>query len=238
MAETRRLPVLVAAALAFLVLAGLGTWQVQRLQWKEGLLASIQERIARPPAPLAAIEALYRRAHDVDYEPVALSGSFRHDGERHFFATWRGETGYYVYTPLRLADGRFVFVNRGFVPYDLKDPARRPQGQVAGEVAVTGLARNPLAQKPGRFVPNNDVPKNTFYWKDLAAMRDSAGLPPGAEVLPFFVDADDAPNPGGLPAGGVTMIDLPNNHLQYAVTWYGLAAALAAVVFMWLRKRG
>ncbi len=71
-------------------------------------------------------------------------------------------------------------------------------------------------------------------------MAATAGLPTGAKVLPFFIDAGKAPNPGGLPVGGVTIIDLPNSHLQYAVTWYGLAAALAGVLGAWLwrsRKR-
>lgn len=237
-ATIRRWPVLLAALLAFLALAGLGTWQFQRLQWKEALLASIEERTHRPPAPLSDIEAHYQVEHDVDYEPVTLTGTFRHESERHFFATWQGDTGYYVYTPLELADGRFVFVNRGFVPYELKDAAKRPQGQTQGQVMVDGLARNALADKPGRFVPDNDAARDIFYWKDLAAMTASAGLPDGATVLPFFVDAGNAPNAGGLPVGGVTLIDLPNNHLQYALTWYGLAAALVGVVVVWLRKPG
>ena len=100
---------------------------------------------------------------------------------------------------------------------------------VDGEVTVKGLARNPLATKPSSIVPDNDPAKNIFFWKDLDAMAASAGLPRRATVLPFFIDADATPNPGGLPIGGVTTIDLPNNHLQYALTWYGLAAALAVV---------
>jgi surfeit locus 1 family protein len=105
-------------------------------------------------------------------------------------------------------------------------------------MVVRGLARNPLAGKPSWILPDNDLAKNVFYWKDLSAMAASAGLPEGAVVLPFFVDVDATPNAGGLPVGGVTLLDLPNNHLQYAVTWYGLAAALAAVgIAMVLRGR-
>ena len=89
------------------------------------------------------------------------------------------------------------------------------------------------------MVPNNDPDKNVFYWKDRDGMARSAGLRSAAEIVPFFVDADATPNPGGLPIGGVTLIDMPNNHLQYAVTWYGLAAALVGVlaVAFW-RRRG
>ena len=96
-------------------------------------------------------------------------------------------------------------------------------------MTITGLARNPLAEKPSSLLPDNDPAKNIFYWKDLAAMAGIRRAAAGARVLPFFIDAGAEPaNPGGLPVGGVTIIDLPNNHLQYALTWYGLAAALAA----------
>ena len=227
---------LVGGVLAFIVLIGLGTWQMQRLYWKEALLAKIAERIAAPPMPLAEIEqkVLSNTLPDSDYFAVTATGTFRHEAERHFFATWKGETGFYVYTPLQLTDGRVVFVNRGFVPYELKEPTKRLQGQVAGPVTIKGLSRDVLTEKPSFAVPDNDPAKNIFYWKDIRAMTATAGLPTGSEVLPLFIDANDAPNPGGLPVGGVTNIDLPNNHLQYALTWYGLAAALMTVLGLWL----
>ncbi|HEV2503094.1 MAG TPA: SURF1 family protein [Mesorhizobium sp.] len=220
----------------FIMLIGLGTWQVERLAWKEGLIETIDRRMNANPVTLAEVEKQYAASGDVDYVAVTLNGTFLHAGERHFFTTWDGQTGFSVYTPLRLADGRFVFVNRGFVPYEMKDPAKRAPGEVTGEIDVTGLARNPLPGKPSMMVPDNDLTKNIFYWKDRDAMAATAGLPVGAVVLPFFVDAGKAPNPGGLPVGGTTMVDLPNNHLQYALTWYGLAAALVGVVAVWLRK--
>lgn len=222
---------------AFAILIGLGAWQVQRLQWKEALIATIEARRSAEPLPLAEIEARYMSTGNVDYMPVTVAGIFRHGGERHFLATWKGQSGFFVYTPLELADGRFVFINRGFVPYDLKDASKRPLGQPQGEVTVTGLARNALAHRPSSLVPDNDPGKNIFYWKDRDAMARSAGLRAAAEIVPVFVDADATPNPGGFPVGGVTLIDLPNNHLQYAVTWYGLAAALAGVMAMALWRR-
>jgi surfeit locus 1 family protein len=227
----------ILALAAFAVLIGLGTWQVQRLHWKEGLIATIEARVAAAPRPLAEIEALAAGEGDVDYWPVSLSGTFHHDGERHFFATHKGQSGYFVYTPLALDDGRLVLVNRGFVPFDRKDPATRMAGQVSGPQDITGLARNRVDEKPNSLMPDNDPAKNVFYWKDLDAMAQSSGV--AGDYLPFFVDAGDAPNPGGLPVGGVTMISMPNSHLQYAVTWYGLAAALAGVAGAWLwRRRG
>ncbi|MGF9562594.1 SURF1 family protein [Neorhizobium sp. JUb45] len=227
---------LVLAALA--ILLSLGTWQVERLHWKEGLIAKIAERRDAAPVPLAEIEAAEKSGADFEFRRVAVSGTFDHAKERHFFATHQGQTGFYVYTPMLLDDGRTLLVNRGFVPYEMKDAAKRQQGQVAGVVALTGYARAKLTEKPSSLVPDNDLPKNIFYWKDIVAMTSSAGLDP-AGVLPFFVDVDaTVKNPGGFPVGGVTQFDLPNNHLQYAVTWYGLALALAGVVFaMWLKRR-
>jgi surfeit locus 1 family protein len=219
------------------ILIALGTWQMNRLAWKEGLLATIDSRVHAEPVPLGAVLADGRSINDQEYTRVMLAGVYDHAYERHFFATFDGQSGFYVYTPLRLTSGDTIFVNRGFVPYDRKDPATRPEGQVAGQVTVTGLVRPGLVEKPSLLVPDNDTASNIFYWKDIRAMRDTSGLPASESVLGFFVDADDAPNPGGLPRGGVTIIDLPNSHLQYALTWYGLAAALAVVVAGMLWRR-
>ena len=232
----------VLAAIAFFValaiLLALGTWQVERLHWKEALLADMAARRTAAPVPLADIEAMAAKGEDIEYRPVTATGVFANNKERHFFATWHGQTGFYIYTPLRLADGRFLFVNRGFVPYEAKEPEMRKQGQLTGTQTVKGLARARLAEKPSYLVPDNDVAKNIFYWKDLDAMAASTGIASG-ELVPFFVDAGDAPNPKGLPIGAVTQFDLPNNHLQYAMTWYGLAAALAGVgLYALFRRRG
>ncbi|WP_394344597.1 SURF1 family protein [Aliirhizobium smilacinae] len=226
--------ILVLVSLA--ILLTLGTWQVERLHWKEGLLADIAERRAAEPVSLSEIEHRAAAGEDIEYRRVSLSGTFDHASERHFFATFEGRTGFYVYTPLTLSDARIILVNRGFVPYEMKEPATRAAGEVAGEQTITGYARAKLVGKPSSLVPDNDLAKNIFYWKDLDAMAASAGL---SKVIPFFVDADGTvQNPGGWPKGGVTQFDLPNSHLQYAMTWYGLAAALLAVVFgMWWRSR-
>lgn len=227
--------ILSLAALA--VLLALGTWQVQRLVWKEELIATINARITAEPMSLAEIEAQLSTSGDVDYQPVRVEGTFRHEGERHFFATHKGSSGYYVFTPLQLADGRLLMVNRGFVPFELKDQSQRLQGQVEGPVTITGLARNQLDGKPSSLLPDNDTAKNVFYWKDFGAMTQTTGVGAPGDYVPFFVDANDAPNPGGLPVGGVTIISMPNNHLQYAITWYGLAAALTGVLGAWIWRQ-
>ena len=239
-AARRKLPVFtgIAVLIALAILISLGTWQVERLYWKEGLLADIAARRNAAPVQLADIEQMLSSGTDIEYRPVTVTGRYVNNKERHFLATWRGQAGFYVYTPLALADGRTLFVNRGFVPYDNKEPEMRMQGQLTDQQTVTGLARAKLPGKPSWVVPDNDVAKNIFYWKDLDVMASSVGLDK-AEVVPFFVDADDTPNPKGLPIGGVTDVDLPNNHLQYAFTWFGLAATLVIIVVVArFRKRG
>ncbi|MGE0501562.1 MAG: SURF1 family protein [Rhizobiaceae bacterium] len=234
-AATGRIPwiTLALGATAFTILMALGMWQLQRLAWKEALLATIDQRIGQAPVELAEVLSSDQSIAAQEYRPVRARGRFHHESERHFLSTWKGQAGFNVYTPLELADGKYLFVNRGFVPYGNKEAAMREQGQVFGPVTVVGLVRAPLIDKPSSILPDNDPAKNVFYWKDIRKMADSAGLPPNADVLPLFVDADATPNPGGLPVGGVTLIDLPNNHLQYAVTWFGLALALLAVLGAW-----
>lgn len=216
-----------------LICVALGVWQLQRLDWKRGLIAQREAAIAAapvsPPQTLAEARAL-------EFHPVVDGGVFLNGREIDLNATGpRGDAGFHVLTPLREAAGRIVFVNRGFVPVELKDPARRPAGQFAGAVHIRGLLRVPPEKKPGWFVPDNRPDINYWFWIDLPAMAAADHLSP-AEVAPFYIDADATPNPGGWPQGGTTLLDLPNNHLQYAITWFSLAAA--ALVIYVLSQRG
>ena len=230
----RTVLLLLLSALALAILISLGTWQVRRLAWKQGLIATIEERIVAEPVSVEQIVSLIGKGEEIEYRPVRATGRFAHQLEQYFFATHKGASGWYVYTPLVLADSRILFVNRGFVPYDFREPDTRPRGQITGEVTITGLARSAPDAKPSFIVPDNDPATGTYYWKDLRAMREAAGFD---QVLPFFLDVGPDPNPGGLPVGGVTIIELPNNHLQYAITWYGLALALVGVLVVWYRRQ-
>jgi surfeit locus 1 family protein len=232
----KRIATVVGLAVAFLILIALGTWQVERLHWKEALIADIESRRTSPPITVDQAAAEIAKGKDVDYAAISASGRFDHAHERYFLSTHDGQPGFYVYTPLVLADQRVVLVNRGFVPDDLRDPAKRPQGQVDGEVTITGLARAKLTEKPSFIIPDNDPKGNLYFWKDMDVMASTAGIDK-SRVLPFFIDAGSAANPGGYPIGSVTQIDLPNNHLSYAVTWYGLAAAMVIIAALAFRRR-
>lgn len=220
------------------ILIGLGVWQIERKTWKEGLLTAIAER-AHGPAGAIVPEAAWLNwdAATDEFRRVHLSGTFLHDREiaLHGLAEERrGDAlqGFYIFTPLRMADGATVMVNRGFVPTDLRDPARRVGGQINGPVEVEGLVRAP--ERRGVFVPENNIAKADWFVRDLGQMIRSGGL---QRVAPFYIDADGTPNPGGWPRGGQTQLTLPNNHLGYAITWLGLATALAGVFTLYALRR-
>ena len=222
------------------VLVGLGTWQVQRLAWKEAMIERATANRTAEPIPYDGLFPLEETGEDLEYRPVTVTGRFLHDREVYYFATYEGATGRFVYTPLERADGSIVWINRGFVLQPDVDPARREDGQVRGTVTVVGLAREAPSKKPNSLFPENEPEKRLFFWKDRDAMTAAVGLDP-AQVLPFFVDAArDGPHAAPrLPVGGVTRVEFPNNHLQYAVTWYGLALTLLLVggAFLWRRVR-
>jgi surfeit locus 1 family protein len=210
---------------ALAVLVSLGTWQLQRLRWKEALIAKIAARVKAEPVPFADVLRALAAGSDVEYTRVAARGRFHSDKERYLYAPARSGLGWHVYTPLELAPRRYVWVNRGFVPDEMKAPGSR-QGAPVGPAEVTGVVR--LPPQPGLFTPQNDPARNLWYWPDAAAMTASAFSEP-VDAAPFTIDADVSPGAGGWPRGGVTRLDLPNRHLEYALTWYGLALTLIGV---------
>ncbi len=214
---------------ALSILLGLGAWQLLRLEWKTALIAEIQARGAA--APLALPAEISGPA--LDYTPVRLRGVFLHGKERHVAArTHKGKIGLHIVTPLRLDDGRTVLVNRGWVPLAKQDPAARPAGQLDGDVMVEGLIRKGGWGGSALFRPANQPEENIWLWMDLAAMAGSVSLE-RAETR-VYVAAGPAPNPGGYPIGGQTRLKFANNHLQYAITWFALAAILLAIYILHL----
>ncbi len=220
----------VCAALALIVLLGLGGWQIQRLFWKQDLIDTVT---AQMNEPAVALPAEIADTTPWRYRRVTVSGHFLHDKEAHLLAHDRkGRLGYAVITPLVRTDGGgTVLVNRGWVPTDNKDVASRSEGQVTGPVTVNGLVRLPWTKN--LFMPENDLDKNVWFWGDAAGMAQLAGV----TVPDLFVEADDTANPGGLPLGGQTRVTFRNDHLQYAMTWFALAIVLAVVFYLFSRKR-
>lgn len=235
MTASRWLGAAVPALFAFMVLIGLGTWQVERKAWKEALIASLTERLGAPPRalPVARDWPSLDAAQD-EYRRVTFTAAFDHGGEALVYgaaSAFRPDVsgpGDWVFTPARLADGGVVMVDRGFVPEGRQDPKTRAAGQIAGPVAITGALRWPETRH--WFTPKDDAAHNLWFTRDPQAIAAAKGL---SAVAPFYVEQEAPVPPGGLPVPGKIVVNLPNNHLQYIITWYGLAAALAGVFLVW-----
>jgi len=229
-----------AALAAFAVLIGLGVWQLERKVWKENLIDAIGRRLAAAPVgPPRASDWAKLDRDEWEFRRVRLTGTFRHNQEALVYtsgSTLRPDTsgaGYWVFTPAQTRD-RLVPVDRGFVPLERKDIATRAAGQVSGSLDIVGALRWPEARS--WFTPNDDPQKNIWFVRDPIAIAAGKGW---GVVAPFYVEQESPVPPAGLPAPGKLVPNLPNNHLQYAITWFGLAAVLAGVfaVFAWGRYR-
>ncbi len=232
----------IAAASAFAVLLSLGLWQLDRKAWKEGLIATIGQRLSAPPVALPAPATWPRlTAAEDEFRRVAATAEFLNDREALVYTSGSslregsGGPGYWVFTPARLADGALVMVNRGFVPDGKQDAETRPDGEVAGPINMVGVLRWP--EPPGIFTPAGDPTRNIWFSRDSNAIAAAKSV----SVAPFYLELESPDPPGGLPRTGRLHPTLPNNHFGYALTWLGLACVLVGVYGTWLfgswRKR-
>ncbi|XP_048587685.1 surfeit locus protein 1-like isoform X2 [Nematostella vectensis] len=200
---------------------GLGTWQVFRLQWKLGLIKSLEERTTAPPLdPPENLDDLDTTA--LEYRRIRLTGQFNHEQEFHVFprSLYEGsaesgglgrqpKSGAHVITPFTLAQtGETILVNRGWVPKAKIDAEKRPEGQVSGEVTITGFIRKNDKRAP--FAPKDDASRNRWHHRDAEAMAEVA------DCLPIQVDAD-AVNPRCYRHPGTTYPRICSNrsYFQY-----------------------
>lgn len=212
------------------VMIGLGFWQLQRLEEKEALLARVAAGLNGPAVPLA--EAMVGDV-PMEWRRVKVIGRFDHAKEAYLFGRdLKGTVGVHVITPLTQANGETVLIDRGFVPEEKRDPKTRAEGQIEGETDVSGVLRLPVA--PGPFIPTPDLTRKLFFARDVTAIATAVDT----SVLPVLIEAGDTPNPGGWPVGGQTNVDIPNNHLAYALTWFGLALTLAVIYLLYHRSVG
>ncbi len=233
--EARLVAPAIMALAALAVLLGLGTWQLQRKAWKEAIVAKIAARVHAPPVELVNLVTATHEDPDLEYTHVKVQGRYLNDMERYLYAPERSGLGWHVLTPLMVTGRTVVWINRGFVPDAQKAPTSRQEGIIEGETTVTGLLRHP---RTGRFTPVNDVGRNIWYWADPDGLSRSAFAGGTVETLPVIVEADAAMTPAaGLPKAGVTRLEIPNRHLEYALTWYGLAGTLIGVFAVFARGR-
>jgi surfeit locus 1 family protein len=217
--KRRRGVALALGALLFCGFSGLGAWQLQRLSWKLDLIARVDARVHAAPLPPPGPQAWgsVSAARD-EYRHVRVRGVFENDRETLTQAVTDLGPGFWVMTPLRTDGGQEILINRGFVPPELADRAQRAAGLPTTPVTVTGLLR--ISEPHGGFLRANQPAAGRWYSRDVAAIAKAHGL---ANVAPYFIDADSAPNAGGWPRGGLTVVRFRNSHLAYALTWFGLA---------------
>jgi surfeit locus 1 family protein len=229
----------IVALLVLAGLIGLGNWQLERKAWKEGLIDTLRQRLAEAPTELPPPGRWPSLAPAEDeFRRVRVAAEILPDEEALVFTSgsaFRPDVsgpGYWVFAPARLPGGGLVVVDRGFVPEGRQDKATRTAGEVAARVDMVGVMRWP--EPPGWFIPQADPAHNLWFVRDPEAIAQAKNW---GEVAPFFIELESPQPPGGLPRPGPLKVDLPDDHLQYAMTWFGLAAVLAVSFAFWLRSR-
>ncbi|MPZ39868.1 MAG: SURF1 family protein [Rhizobiales bacterium] len=229
----------IAAALAFAVLISLGVWQLQRKVWKENLIATLSERSSAPPSPVPPPEKWQSLTPAADeFRRVRLRADFEADREARVYSGGAGlrddvkGQGYFAFAPARMPDGSTVVVNRGYVDNPNPDASLKPLALPAAAIEIVGALRWPEA--PGLFVAPYSERQDLWFARDHRAMAARYGW---GEVAPFYIEMESPTPPRGVPRPGVLTIKLRNDHVGYALTWFGLAGVLVAVFAFWIRSR-
>lgn len=219
----------ICVGLSLVILLGLGTWQMDRLFWKQDLIDQRHAQAELPPIPVPVDTAV---DPDMAFRAAFAEGRYLNDQEKYLMArTRRGNVGFQLITPLEQEDGRIILVNRGWVPTDYRDPKTRPESLIEEPVHVTGVLRLPKTKHWAQ--PENDALANQWFYVDVDHMAEDSG----AELASrYYLELDETEVPGGLPIGGQAKVELPNNHLEYAITWYSLALSLI-VIFVFYHRR-
>jgi surfeit locus 1 family protein len=217
--------------LAFGGTLALGSWQVQRLHWKQGLITTLAEAQQKPPiTTLPKDEAAFKT---LQFYPAKISGTWIPNIEFQLAPRYlHDQFGYAIIAPLKLNDGRIVLINRGWVPGKKKDIATRPETRARGAATVKGLIR--VGSERSYFTPANQPEKNIWFGRDIAAMAEYAKL---SHVAPAMVDAVGAQKPDRLPIPSDGTIRLRNDHLSYVITWYGIALGVLVIFLVYHRRK-
>jgi surfeit locus 1 family protein len=238
----RRGGVVVPAILTLILVAGLialGIWQINRKAWKEALIETLTQRLAAAPSELPPPSrwAELTQAED-EYRRVRFTAELVPGEDALIFtsgSTFRPDVsgpGYWVFAPARLAGGNTVVVDRGFLPNGQQDPAARDDKAADAPLEMVGVMRWP--EPSAWFTPAPEPGHNLWFVRDQLSIAKAKNW---GEVAPFFIELESPRPPGGLPIPGPLKATLPDNHLQYAIIWFSLAAVVATSFGFWLRGR-
>lgn len=223
----------VCALPALAILLGLGVWQMQRLEWKQGIIDQRAARLAAPPIDIANVPD--DRWADIEHRRVRIRGEFLHDREILLLNRVRhGQTGFDVITPMVLEGGGAVLVNRGWVPKAWPGGGELARRRPAGTVEHIGLLR--AGGRGGNpWIPDNEPARDQWYFTDVAQMAAKAELT-GAK--PYVIKLSPERALAGYPKGPHASHRIRNKHLEYAITWFGLAATLVVIYVIYhIRRR-
>lgn len=242
-ADSRRGPGVAVTTIVVLICVGilcsLGFWQLQRKVWKENLIAAMTTRLSAPPEPLPPPTQWQKLTQaDDEFRRVTFSAQFA-PGQQVLVYTPGSALrtdikgpGYFVFAPAKLSDGSIIVVDRGFVPADRKDAVTRAEATPSGEVQIMGVLRWP--EEASLFTPSSDPKSSVWFSRDPKAMSAQGNW---NASTPFYVDQESPVPTGGLPKPGKLEVHLRDDHLQYALTWFGLAGGLIGVYAWWLVGR-
>jgi surfeit locus 1 family protein len=215
------------------ILSSLGVWQLHRKLWKENLIAAMTARLNAEPEPLPPSSQWGKLTQEADeFRRVNFSAQFLPRQEAFVYtpgSALRTDVegpGYFVFAPARLPDGAVIVVDRGFVPENRKQAGR---SEASEPIQIVGVLRWP--EEPSLFTPAAESKSNLWFLRDPKSMSTQGHWNAGA---PFYVDQESPVPPGGLPKPGKLEMHLRDDHLQYAITWFGLAAGLVGVYGWWL----
>jgi surfeit locus 1 family protein len=216
------------------ILLKLGWWQWEQKTRKEVLITRIESRASVTPRTTSISELVASNTpiDDLDYTPISLTGKFLHEFEVATFTNRQEGSdkyagpGYDILTLFAGKDGGTILVNRGFVPQNSRSISTRLQGQMQGEIIITGLIRKPERRS---YIDVPDMPeRNEFAIRDPKAII-TAKLNPErkTQLMPiidsFYLDLRSPMPDGGLPSPNKTSVNIPNRHMEYVITWWGLA---------------
>lgn len=222
-------PLLIASAIGIIILCSLGTWQVFRLAEKNKMIAALDARMQAEPITLAMALERSAKGEDIEYLKVTTEGRSDPAHALRKITSFVGKPGWEIIVPFTSTDGVFVLVDAGATP-DVQIATASADNE-----AITGLIRE-HHQGRGFFDNDNDEAANTWYWWDLPAMQAAAGAPAEARIAPFVLQRLPTGENTTPPFARKPKVDLSNNHLGYAITWFGLAAALLAVTGFFARS--
>lgn len=215
----------VCVLLALGVLLTLGFWQVQRLGWKQDLITKIEQRMSEEPI---ALPQAYK--DDLRYRAISVTGTFLNDKQDLLFGrSHKGSTGYLSLMPFQLTDGRLVLVNRGWVSSTRQTADLWPEGDFDGEIEIVGLLQKAPARKNNKPYSESEIKAESLFKVEPKLIAIRQDLP---DLLPFYLDQIGPQNLGDYPVLLAKRVEVTNNHLQYAITWFAFALIMLVIYLM------